>query len=269
MIFLKFNYSSTYIFLFSAWPDQVLPMDSSNAKTMFSKSEISEYVGRIHNNIVWNKWIFLFNWLNSNTFQVNIPFNDTMEPIQLHFNLANRIDRSQLVKPKWRISIVQLECPQSFTRVHTPSSEVGLEARIWDQPRPYIEDAPFVAPTGCLQYYTLSSGLIQSFNFNNGNGVYMGDMRYSICFRRIRENQQLAYEYCKTLILWKINFYFKVLWFITFLWATRPKTRMGSTIRTAFQRSPLQTALKTTCLLPKQPFRRIRRFELPGFAVTP
>lgn len=54
-----------------------------------------------------------------------------------------------------------------------------------------VGDAFWIAPAGCLQYFPNPSGVVESFNFNNGNGVYMGNMKYSICFRKTDKNQQL------------------------------------------------------------------------------
>jgi hypothetical protein len=40
-----------------------------------------------------------------------------------------------------------------------------------------------LAADGCLQYYTGVNGVIQSFNFFNGNGLMLSNTDYSVCVR--------------------------------------------------------------------------------------
>ncbi|XP_060861770.1 uncharacterized protein LOC132938770 [Metopolophium dirhodum] len=41
-----------------------------------------------------------------------------------------------------------------------------------------------LAPDGCLQYHVEKKGIIESLNFFNGKGHYVGDLNYAICFKR-------------------------------------------------------------------------------------
>lgn len=131
---------------------------------------------------------------------------------ELKFTLANRMINPALVDPDWKIKVTQLECPNNAKRVALQRRNRNLdisdnnndviddglmmgerEARATHRTTDEIPapDAFWVAPAGCLQYFPYPSGTIESFNFNNGNGVYMGNMKYSICFRKTGKNQQL------------------------------------------------------------------------------
>lgn len=69
----------------------------------------------------------------------------------------------------WNIAVHQLECPFGQSRdqnsVQNESENVGVNR----QPRTFISD--WLAPPGCLQFHANPSGMIESFNFNNGAGV--------------------------------------------------------------------------------------------------
>lgn len=140
-----------------------------------------------------------------------MPFNASSGVTQkeLKFTLASRVINPSLVDPDWKVHVTQLECPNSAKRVaikrqnrnmqtadNSPlEQDEGLESLRESKGRVTDEipstDAYWVAPEGCLQYFPQASGVIESFNFANGNGVYMGNMKYSICFKRTSKNQQL------------------------------------------------------------------------------
>lgn len=40
------------------------------------------------------------------------------------------------------------------------------------------------APIGCLQFYEETEGIIESLNFLDGLGHYLGGLNYAICFKR-------------------------------------------------------------------------------------
>lgn len=131
---------------------------------------------------------------------------------ELRFTLASRTINPTLVDPDWKIRVTQLECPNSVKRVALKRQNrnmisTGTDAEVEDQEENVEDrearvarvsdeipasDAYWVAPAGCLQYFPEAAGTVESFNFNNGNGVYMGNMKYSICFRRTSKNQQLV-----------------------------------------------------------------------------
>lgn len=146
-----------------------------------------------------------------------MPFNASTGATQkeLKFTLANRGINPSLVDPEWKVHVTQLECPNSAKRVALKRQSRGdgnafaaeeeeqqqettisggdreMRGRVTDEIP--SADAYWVAPMGCLQYFPDSSGTIESFNFANGNGVYMGNMKYSICFRKTSPNQQLRW----------------------------------------------------------------------------
>ncbi len=54
---------------------------------------------------------------------------------------------------------------------------------------------PNLAPQGCSQYFFGStSGTVQTFNFNSGNGVHLASQDQSICFRRERATCRICYS---------------------------------------------------------------------------
>lgn len=146
-----------------------------------------------------------------------MPFNASTGATQkeLKFTLANRAINPSLVDPEWKVYVTQLECPNSAKRVALKrqsrtdngyafnaaeeeeeettisGGDREMRGRVTDEIP--SADAYWVAPMGCLQYFPESSGTIESFNFANGNGVYMGNMKYSICFRKTSPNQQLRW----------------------------------------------------------------------------
>ena len=40
------------------------------------------------------------------------------------------------------------------------------------------------APTDCVQFFTGPAGNFESFNFNSGNGQFLQNQQFNICFRR-------------------------------------------------------------------------------------
>lgn len=89
------------------------------------------------------------------SFPVYIHLTSTKREIDLVFTTANRGLNPFLPKPTWNIKVSQIECTDSTA-----------------------------APTSCLQYFTAKSGVIESFNFNNGLGPYPGNMQYAICLHK-------------------------------------------------------------------------------------
>merc|ERR1719474_862841 len=50
-----------------------------------------------------------------------------------------------------------------------------------------------LAPSGCLQYFTGSSGTINTYNYNSGNGVLLANQDYSSCVRTERTFCAICY----------------------------------------------------------------------------
>lgn len=58
-----------------------------------------------------------------------------------------------------------------------------------------------LAPTGCLQYFYEPVGEIQSFNYNSGNGPYLPNLEYAICFRRTDSDSKIRYLHNSTIVI--------------------------------------------------------------------
>jgi len=99
--------------------------------------------------------------------------------------------RSGNSRPVWDIAVHQLEClhGQGRSLDAIEPATTADKSETFRQPRTFFTE--WIAPSGCLQYFIEPSGQIESFNFNNGVGPYMGDMNYAICFRRLRGNRDL------------------------------------------------------------------------------
>jgi len=110
---------------------------------------------------------------------VYLPFNRTggIKTVSVKIVLAARTGTTNLPTPHWDMLVTQLECP-SGSSVRSQSVE-NMESNVRA-----IKDGYYVAPIGCLQYYPDNSGRFTSFNFNNGKGLYPGNLNYAICFRR-------------------------------------------------------------------------------------
>lgn len=120
-------------------------------------------------------------------FTVYVPFTPTLTDITLSINFKLGSRDAGVAAPYWNIRVQQLECPVGATF----ASKSALRAEL---PPPlaktFHNDLGVLAPAGCLQYHTTTTGVIKSFNFNSG-GPYIGDMNYAICFRRSRTNTEL------------------------------------------------------------------------------
>jgi hypothetical protein len=81
---------------------------------------------------------------------------------------------NQNILRDWQITVNQLDCPlgQSRSIANIMPDEIN-PTQIFEKParlpRGLVSD--FLAPPGCLQYYPEPEGIIDSFNFNNGQGV--------------------------------------------------------------------------------------------------
>lgn len=108
------------------------------------------------------------------------------QPITVSITTANRNTNPGLITPSWRIRVTQLDCPNG-SPLWAPLEDFPVaNATQFQTPeiRTSSNDGYWLAPHNCLQYFPNPSGTFESFNLNNGIGPYIGNMRYSICFRR-------------------------------------------------------------------------------------
>lgn len=85
--------------------------------------------------------------------------------------IANRAANPNLPSYSWTMQVTQIECQEKATNARYNVLR---------------------APNGCLQYFTASTGSIESFNYNNRAGPYLGNMDYGICFQRLLQNSRLT-----------------------------------------------------------------------------
>jgi hypothetical protein len=78
----------------------------------------------------------------------------------------------------WKIAVHQFECPLGQTRAINPHKNAQNADHTFAhipqrQPRfGFFND--WLAPPGCLQYFTQPNGTVESFNLNNGVGKTEG-----------------------------------------------------------------------------------------------
>ncbi|EDW59909.1 uncharacterized protein [Drosophila virilis] len=120
---------------------------------------------------------------------IYVPFNASagVSRIDLLISLANRAGGSSLPTPNWDMVVTQLECPAgaSVRELFAPSDEPQARATSFT-------DGFLVAPPGCLQYFPQTKGVVKSFNYNDGHGVYPSHLNYAICFRRTTQTSALT-----------------------------------------------------------------------------
>lgn len=108
------------------------------------------------------------------------------QPLSVSITTASRTINPNLVAPTWRILVTQLDCPNGsplWAPLEDASAVNQTEYQI-PESRTSSNDGYWLAPFNCLQYFPNPTGTFESFNLNNGVGPYIGDMKYSICFRR-------------------------------------------------------------------------------------
>lgn len=91
---------------------------------------------------------------------------------------------------RWHVKITQILCLQNG-RTDISAGISTSSSGFYQFPRakrsmfsPFTPRAELkvsvTAPTGCLQYFTEPSGIVESFNF----GEYLNNMDYAICIER-------------------------------------------------------------------------------------
>lgn len=143
--------------------------------------------GQHGNNLSFIIFIFYY-YKNLNRSIVYVLQNITQanQPLTVSITTASRTTNPGLITPSWRIQVTQLDCPHGYSLRTSLDDSTSREFTdfIIPETRSSSHDGFWLAPYNCLQYFPEPTGLIESFNLNNGAGPYIGDMRYSICFRR-------------------------------------------------------------------------------------
>lgn len=88
------------------------------------------------------------------------------------------------------MTVTQLECPAGAS-VRSLDLEEEAAPGIIEGRATTIKDGFWVAPPSCLQYFPQYKGVVKSFNYNEGYGIYPSKMNYAICFRRTDETSRL------------------------------------------------------------------------------
>ncbi|KAI1290339.1 hypothetical protein HDE_08035 [Halotydeus destructor] len=132
----------------------------------------------------------------------------------VHLDRAN-IDRSASILFKtnsigpyrWHVRVTQIDCSRSALPAghsgdtstqgqsdHSFTSTSTVTKRRIKRKIPFLQMATLKvsipAPTGCLQFFTQSSGIVESFNF----GQYLNNMDYAICIERQPSTCKIIYS---------------------------------------------------------------------------
>lgn len=70
----------------------------------------------------------------------------------------------------WNIAVHQLECPFGQSRLQNSIQAAAQSEKIEVNRLPRTIFSDWLAPPGCLQYHANPSGMVETFNFNNGAG---------------------------------------------------------------------------------------------------
>ncbi|KAK6645279.1 hypothetical protein RUM43_001555 [Polyplax serrata] len=118
---------------------------------------------------------------------IYIPVGERQDTVVLRFNLQTRDANDNLQDPKWKVKIRQLECQKGLQNQHlnAPSKLMALYHSLKNKKHHHKSDYELIAPPNCLQYHPEKTGVVESFNYNNGKGSYIGPMDYAICFRKL------------------------------------------------------------------------------------
>lgn len=95
-------------------------------------------------------------------FEVYVP----MLSNQIKITFFNSFDNSENFElQSWNITVNQLDCQTSHSRADT-----DVELNVSSVKTTKHTLAEWIAPTGCLQYFTQPTGRVESFNFNSFQG---------------------------------------------------------------------------------------------------
>lgn len=118
---------------------------------------------------------------------VTLPSNKDERSVSVVFETNSQGDY------RWHLKVTQLDCrirqasQQSNSLIPSVTQVNAREKRFIYQKIPHQITYP--APTGCLQYFTTSTGTIESFNF----GQYLNNMDYAICIERQPDTCRIIY----------------------------------------------------------------------------
>ena len=141
---------------------------------------------------------------------IYVPVARGDRQITITIQTTSRAIQNGMKSPLWNIAVNQIDCPLGVTRslnvdnaaMNETNVEVAQPAALIENvrsPRTFFSD--WFAPPGCMQYHANPTGVIETFNLNNGVGPYIGNMKYSICFRRTRFNSAIRYFFSFLIIL--------------------------------------------------------------------
>ncbi|XP_020812528.1 uncharacterized protein LOC110187482 [Drosophila serrata] len=144
-----------------------------------------------------------------------LPIGGGGQEVELHFRLVTALGKQSSA---WQLTLTQLECPRSSTKDLVPRQPImptvrpilpflgnllprtifggasgigsgsGPAAQLIQSLRtPSLSDLELLAPLGCDQYFRTPTGGIVSFNF--AGGIYMPNVRYSICVKGAADSE--------------------------------------------------------------------------------
>ncbi|EDW79805.2 uncharacterized protein Dwil_GK17983 [Drosophila willistoni] len=126
-----------------------------------------------------------------------LPFNVAagMDQITLIFSVGTR-----QTAPSWRLIVTQLEAPMASSK--RKSSVSGVSTNTLQDLRnifaSHHADYDLLAPAGCQQYYTESTGTIRSFNYQASLDYnYMPSLSYTICIKSVPTTSVIEYTFKK------------------------------------------------------------------------
>ncbi|VVC32163.1 Hypothetical protein CINCED_3A025412 [Cinara cedri] len=109
--------------------------------------------------------------------------NDRQQ-ITLRFRLTTRDDKYNDPTPFWKLKISQLECTPTIMPTKRWKSTDDDAVRQVSSSEEKENSKYSLAPDGCLQYFTDEDGSFESFNYHKGQGHYLGNLNYAVCFKR-------------------------------------------------------------------------------------
>ncbi|XP_068622329.1 uncharacterized protein [Battus philenor] len=135
---------------------------------------------------------------------VRVNASTNSRSIRINFKIADRSTQPHLPQATWKIKVTQLECFNTLGKFRDGILE-AITSSLPSTPLSSSADRDeyLIAPPGCLQYYPDRSGIIESFNYNRGDGPYIANLGYATCFKRTPDvcgvkltaaNFQLAYR---------------------------------------------------------------------------
>ncbi|XP_014356828.2 uncharacterized protein LOC106709520 [Papilio machaon] len=116
---------------------------------------------------------------------VRVNASTNSRSIRINFKIADRNTQPHLPQATWKIKVTQLECFNTLGKFRDGILE-AITSSLPSTPLSSSADRDeyLIAPPGCLQYFPDRSGVIESFNYNRGDGPYIANLAYATCFKR-------------------------------------------------------------------------------------